>query len=217
MRRAPARWRVCARCRSAATMAASMRPRCSFCLRANTGSAPQTRPPSADCGRISAQRSTGSTDIPGRMPTVSCAILAMPRRVSSIRAGRTRSTPIFHADGRLAEGTIALVEVQAYVVAAKRSIASAARELGHSEMADRLLEEAQRLASCHRAPLLVRGARNLRHRHRRRRQAVPCPYVECRPCSVCKCCAGRAGPPRGGRADGAGLSFGLGHTDRRRR
>ena len=54
---------------------------------------------------------------------------------------------IFHADGRLAEGTIALVEVQAYVVAAKRSIASAARELGHSEMADRLLEEAQRLAS----------------------------------------------------------------------
>ena len=36
---------------------------------------------------------------------------------------------IFHADGRLAEGTIALVEVQAYVVAAKRSIASAAREL----------------------------------------------------------------------------------------
>ena len=36
---------------------------------------------------------------------------------------------IFHADGRLAEGTIALVEVQAYVVAAKRSIADAAREL----------------------------------------------------------------------------------------
>jgi glycogen debranching enzyme len=54
---------------------------------------------------------------------------------------------IFHADGRLAEGTIALVEVQAYVVAAKRSIASAARELGHYEMADRLLEEAQRLAN----------------------------------------------------------------------
>jgi glycogen debranching enzyme len=54
---------------------------------------------------------------------------------------------IFHADGRLADGTIALVEVQAYVVAAKRSIASAARELGHYEMADRLLDEAQRLAA----------------------------------------------------------------------
>jgi glycogen debranching enzyme len=54
---------------------------------------------------------------------------------------------IFHADGRLAEGTIALVEVQAYVVAAKRSIADAARALGHQKMALELQESAQRLAS----------------------------------------------------------------------
>jgi glycogen debranching enzyme len=53
---------------------------------------------------------------------------------------------IFHADGRLAEGTIALVEVQAYVVAAKRSIAKAALSLGHEQMAHKLLESAQRLA-----------------------------------------------------------------------
>jgi glycogen debranching enzyme len=52
---------------------------------------------------------------------------------------------IFHADGRLAEGTIALVEVQAYVVAAKRSIAKAARRLGHEQMASELLESSQRL------------------------------------------------------------------------
>jgi glycogen debranching enzyme len=54
---------------------------------------------------------------------------------------------VFHADGRLAEGTIALVEVQAYVVAAKRSIASAALALGHDEMAARLVVEAERLAA----------------------------------------------------------------------
>lgn len=53
---------------------------------------------------------------------------------------------VFHADGRLAEGTVALVEVQAYVVAAKRSIARAARDLGQVEMAEQLLAEAQRLA-----------------------------------------------------------------------
>lgn len=54
---------------------------------------------------------------------------------------------IFHADGRLAEGTIALVEVQAYVVAAKRSIARAASSLGYDAMADELLESSRRLTS----------------------------------------------------------------------
>jgi glycogen debranching enzyme len=54
---------------------------------------------------------------------------------------------VFHADGRLAEGTIALVEVQAYIVAARRSIARAAQELGHEELAVRLVEGAERLAA----------------------------------------------------------------------
>jgi glycogen debranching enzyme len=54
---------------------------------------------------------------------------------------------VFHADGRLAEGTIALVEVQAYVVAARRSIASVAQALGHDELAARLVAEAERLAA----------------------------------------------------------------------
>lgn len=52
---------------------------------------------------------------------------------------------IFHADGRLAEGTIALVEVQAYVVAAKRSIAKAASSLGYAEMARELVASSRRL------------------------------------------------------------------------
>ena len=53
---------------------------------------------------------------------------------------------IFHSDGRLAEGEIALVEVQAYVYAAKRMAARCARRLKRETMAQRLDAEATRLA-----------------------------------------------------------------------
>jgi glycogen debranching enzyme len=53
---------------------------------------------------------------------------------------------IFHADGRLAEGYIALAEVQGYVFAGKRLAARCALRLGKRELADRLEAEAQRLA-----------------------------------------------------------------------
>jgi glycogen debranching enzyme len=53
---------------------------------------------------------------------------------------------IFHADGRLAEGHIALAEVQGYVFAAKRAAARCARRLGHAAMADALDTQATRLA-----------------------------------------------------------------------
>ncbi len=53
---------------------------------------------------------------------------------------------VFHADGRLAEGDIALAEVQGYVFAGKRLAGRCARRLGKSEMADRLEAEAARLA-----------------------------------------------------------------------
>ncbi|MDP1582647.1 MAG: amylo-alpha-1,6-glucosidase [Bradyrhizobium sp.] len=53
---------------------------------------------------------------------------------------------IFHADGRLAEGYIALAEVQGYVFAAKQLAARCARRMGLSETADRLAAEAQALA-----------------------------------------------------------------------
>jgi len=52
---------------------------------------------------------------------------------------------IFHADGKLAEGYIALSEVQGYVFAGKRLAASAARRLGMPEKAARLEAEAERL------------------------------------------------------------------------
>jgi glycogen debranching enzyme len=53
---------------------------------------------------------------------------------------------IFHADGRMADGHIALAEVQGYVFAAKQMAARWAHRLGHARAADRLETEANRLA-----------------------------------------------------------------------
>jgi glycogen debranching enzyme len=53
---------------------------------------------------------------------------------------------IFHADGRLAEGHIALAEVQGYVYAAKRAAAHCAHRLGRDSLARKLDQEAQKLA-----------------------------------------------------------------------
>ena len=53
---------------------------------------------------------------------------------------------VFHADGHLADGPIALCEVQAYVYAAKRLLARAARRIGHADQALTLEREARELA-----------------------------------------------------------------------
>jgi len=53
---------------------------------------------------------------------------------------------IFHVDGQLAEGYIALAEVQGYVFAAKRLAARCAARLGKSDMAQKLEAEAGLLA-----------------------------------------------------------------------
>lgn len=52
---------------------------------------------------------------------------------------------VFHADGRLAEGPIALCEVQGYAYAAQRAAAFLAGELGYDEQASALHDEAKRL------------------------------------------------------------------------
>src|SRR5579875_1254802 len=52
---------------------------------------------------------------------------------------------VFHADGSLAEGPIALCEVQGYVYAAKRAAADLAGALGHDERAAALRAEAETL------------------------------------------------------------------------
>lgn len=52
---------------------------------------------------------------------------------------------IFHKDGANAKGPIALCEVQAYVFAAKRAVASLARRRGEERMAERLEHQAEEL------------------------------------------------------------------------
>jgi glycogen debranching enzyme len=52
---------------------------------------------------------------------------------------------VFHADGSLAKGPIALCEVQGYVFAAKQRAAELAKVLCHKEQAERLLKDADAL------------------------------------------------------------------------
>ena len=52
---------------------------------------------------------------------------------------------VFHADGRLAQGPIALCEVQGYVYAAKRGISEAAAALGYHALAESLKHQASAL------------------------------------------------------------------------
>ncbi len=52
---------------------------------------------------------------------------------------------VHHADGRLAEGSIALCEVQAYAYGARRSLAAIEQRCGRPEAAERLHEEARAL------------------------------------------------------------------------
>src|SRR5204863_602418 len=52
---------------------------------------------------------------------------------------------VFHADGSLAEGPIALCEVQGYVYAAKRSAADIASDLGHDGRTQELRGQAEAL------------------------------------------------------------------------
>jgi glycogen debranching enzyme len=52
---------------------------------------------------------------------------------------------VFHADGSLAQGPIALCEVQGYVYAAKLEVSAIAAALGHQQTAQRLLQDADAL------------------------------------------------------------------------
>lgn len=52
---------------------------------------------------------------------------------------------VFHKDGTLARGPIALCEVQAYVYAGKRGIATIAEDLGYPELAVKLRSQAEEL------------------------------------------------------------------------
>ena len=121
---AAARWPSSARCRSAATTAASTRRRCSSCWRACISSAPATSPRSGDAlAEHAGGACAGSTRTATATATASSSIGAHAERGLSNQGWKDSHDSVFHADGRLAEGPIALCEVQGYVYAAKRHAA----------------------------------------------------------------------------------------------
>ena len=86
------RWRICARCRSAATTAASTRRRCSCCCSASISGGPATLRRCVRYGRTPRRRSPGSIATGTATATVSSNITARRRRVSRIKDGRIPST-----------------------------------------------------------------------------------------------------------------------------
>jgi glycogen debranching enzyme len=70
---------------------------------------------------------------------------ATPRGLSN-QGWKDSYDSVFHADGRLAEGPIALAEVQGYVYAAKKLASWCANQLGFTERARQLDTEADQLA-----------------------------------------------------------------------
>ena len=74
-----------------------------------------------------------------------CRILPRKRKWLDQPGLERQPGSIFHADGRLAPGAIALCEVQAYVYAAKQGASVLARMLGDHTQADALSDAAERL------------------------------------------------------------------------
>ena len=123
----------------------------------------------------------------------------------------------FDADGRLADGPIALAEVQAYVFAAKRLAARCAQRLGYFDRMRSLEEEARRLAERFELAfwcILVRGPADVRARAGRRQAAVPRAHVQRRPSVVYRHRAARSRPDRSKGAVGARFLLRVGHPHR---
>ncbi len=121
---------------------------------------------------------------------------------------------IFHADGRLAEGYIALAEVQGYVFAGKQLAARCALRLGKHDMAQKARGRSQAARRAFRAGVLVRGTRHLCAGARRRQAALQGAHVECRAIAVQRHGARGPRPPGRRRSDAAAFLHRLGHPHR---
>ena len=122
---------------------------------------------------------------------------------------------IFHADGSLAKGPIALAEVQAYVFAAWRSAERIMRRLGQPDRAAGYGAKAEAHTPALRRAVLRRGARLLRPRARRRQEAMPRPRVQCGTCALRWRRAARTGGVRRAGPDGQFELLRLGHSHHR--
>ena len=198
---APARWRRCTRCRSASTTAASMRRRCSCCWPAPMWSAPATRRRSPSCGPRSRRR-CGWIDGPGDPDRDGFVEYRRATEQGLANQGwKDSHDAIFHADGRLAEGHIALAEVQGYVFAAKRAggaLRAAARACGARGRARGASDAAWPSASRPRS-----GAR--RSEPMRWRSTAPRSRAACAPRMPDRCCLPASRRPSAPRWSRSGL------------
>ncbi len=121
---------------------------------------------------------------------------------------------VFHADGRLAQGPIALAEVQGYAYAAKRCAARCAGRLGETELAAELERSATALAERFEAQFWSDELGLYVARPRRREIPHAGEELQCRPSPVDGNRA-RGSGKKGRRChDLAGLLLGMGRQDR---
>ena len=135
-----------------------------------------------------------------------------PRGASPPQHG-WKSSPdaVFHADGRIATGPLALCEVQGYVYGAKLAAARIARSLGEMPRAIALVEAAQALQAKFNRPSGA-GHRDLRDGARWRQTTLPGAHVEPGPLPVHRHRACRARPPGDRRAGRRALVLRLGRA-----
>ena len=121
---------------------------------------------------------------------------------------------IFHADGSLAEGAIALVEVQGLRLCGQAdggALRPPSWPRDHGEQARRAGAPPRRAV---RGRILVLRSRHLRARARRRQKALQGAHVECRANPVHRHRRGRSGRQRCQAIAAAELLFWLGHSHR---
>ena len=145
MRCDPGRWRTSRRFPSVSIMAASTRRHCSCCSPGNTRKRPVIWRPLKELWPA-IERALGWIDGPGDPDQDGFVEYQRHSDKGLVNQGwKDLQDAVFHADGRLAEGPIALCEVQGYVYLAKRLAAECARRLGLAAAADALDGEADRL------------------------------------------------------------------------
>ena len=213
-KRARAKWRACAKCRSASTTAASTRHRCSSSSPAPITNDRRSRVSPQRCGR-NVERALDWIDRYGDRDGDGFVEYARQSPVGLVQQGwKDSHDSVFHADGSLAEPPIALCEVQAYVYDARVRAAKLADALGEATRGDQLRHQAQQLRARVRGAVLVRTGRHLRA-GARRAQTARAACARRMPANVCS-----AASPAADRArrvaeapDGRRHVFGLGHPD----
>jgi glycogen debranching enzyme len=118
-----------------------------------------------------------------------------------------------HRDGTIAEGPIALCEVQGYVYAAKEGCIRVGTSPGHTAKADRLLEESATLKKRFEHVLLDGGGGVLRPGPGREETAVQGADVECRALPVFRNFKSGTGSRGDHQAHGRRSLFRVGHQD----